>query len=90
MTLKIRFYRLFRKVTDFFRFDWWAWEFESCERCGSCYRFFYWLKDDQWRKIIGKKTGCFCLDCLVKKAEEKDISLKIEDFERIDILHWRE
>ena len=59
----------------------WNWEYESCERCGSCFRLAYAVKDEVWDSIYGSSGGCFCINCLVEVGEEKGVVVKPEDFE---------
>ena len=81
-----RLRRLMRHLLSMLDFEWWFWEYESCRRCGACYRFFYSAKDGVWRRVVGSEDGCYCLECFAKMAEEKGLKLTMADFEWINIL----
>jgi len=59
----------------------WLWEYESCNRCGNCYRLPYIVKDDIWLKINGREGGCLCFNCFIQIANEKNVLVQLEDIE---------
>lgn len=77
--------RFLRRLRNAFRWkEIWNWKYESCSRCGSCYRVPTGWRDHVWLKINnGKFGGCLCLDCAVVIAQEKRVDIKLEDIERI-------
>jgi len=60
-----------------------TWEYESCDRCGKCYRLPYRMKDNIWLAVKGEEEGLLCFDCFIQTAEEKNIVLKLEDIESL-------
>jgi len=82
--MRIFFKRVFRRFIHFLRFkEMWLWEYESCNRCGSCYRLPAGWIDSKWLAINGKEKGCLCIDCFLILAQEKNISINIRDIERM-------
>lgn len=59
----------------------WNWEYESCERCGSCFRLAYTLKNEAWDNVYGSSNGCLCLNCFLEKGAEKNFFIAPSDFE---------
>lgn len=57
------------------------WCCESCNNCGVNYRLVYSIPDELWLKINNKTTGCLCFDCLVQKAQDKNIIINKRDIE---------
>lgn len=74
--IRIFIKRFFRRLINSFRFkEMWQWKYESCVRCGSCYRITYHLRNSTWNEIKGNENGCLCMDCLLILAQEKNITL---------------
>lgn len=65
----------------------WDWEYESCERCGSCFKLAYSLRDEVWKDLCGSDDGCLCLNCVIEKAIENEITIKPEDLEWLSIFY---
>lgn len=61
--------------------------YENCDECGSNYCLCINVKDDKWIKVNGKDQGCLCMDCFLRIAQEKGISITIDDFDRIWIFN---
>ena len=57
----------------------WTWEYEKCQRCGSCFKLAYSLQDNIWMKLQGSECGCLCLNCAIEKALKKKIIIKPGD-----------
>ena len=57
------------------------WEFESCDKCGRCYRVAWTIRDDLWRQVVGEAEITLCLDCFIELAERKGIRVQKRDFE---------
>ena len=53
----------------------WLWEYESCDRCGCCYRLVTNWADTKWIEVVGTESGCLCLDCFVALAQERGVIL---------------
>jgi hypothetical protein len=64
-----------------------SWQFESCERCGHCFKLCWSVKDEIWKMVYGSDNGCLCIDCFVELANECGIKLKNKDFEAIDLFN---
>lgn len=82
--------RFLRRLRTAFRFkEIMSWQYESCDRCGSCYRVVTGWVDDLWENICPKdytepgSGGCLCTNCAVIIAQEKGIQIEIEDVERM-------
>jgi len=74
--------RIFRRLR--FAFAWrdvLSWEYESCERCGHCFRVCWSASDESWNAIHGDDGGCLCIDCFVELAERKGVKPVIERME---------
>ena len=91
--IKLVLKRLLRRVAYLWRGRL-IWEYESCERCGHCYRLLWWAKDDVWLAVYGSEKGTLCIDCFAELAEKKGIHLTAEDIGRIEFFEsdesWRE
>lgn len=75
--------RLRRRLLHLLSFrEQWEWEYESCERCGSCFRLAYDLCDDAWQHLYGSDGGCLCLSCAIVQAEERGRIIRPEH------IHW--
>ena len=55
------------------------WLYETCKNCGREQRLSWSVNQDTWKLICGKSTKTLCLECFLKRADEKKIY--------IDILH---
>lgn len=81
-------YRLINRFKPIFRFrEMWSWDYESCERCGSCFRLAYTMTNEKWKEVYGSENGCLCLDCFLKMAESKDIKISPEDILWLNIFN---
>ncbi|MDD5650300.1 MAG: hypothetical protein PHF86_07790 [Candidatus Nanoarchaeia archaeon] len=78
--------RLIRRVCYAFKFkELSIWQYESCERCGHCYKLYWSVKDSIWNLVQGNENGCLCIDCFVELAKEKNVRLSKDDFEHIEV-----
>ena len=66
------------------------WKYESCDRCGHCFKLCWSAKDDIWMKVMNTDNGCLCIDCFVEIAKNKNIYISNKDIERIDIFNPKE
>ena len=80
-----RLKRYWRRLRHVFRWEPLFWEYESCERCGSCYRVSWWARPEAWERIIGKWDGTLCLSCFVEIAERKGFAVFHDDIENVDV-----
>ena len=87
--IKLILLRLLRRIAYIWRGRL-VWEYESCERCGHCYRLAWWAKDGVWRAVYGSDKGTLCIDCFAEMAEKKGITLSPHDFERIEFFEPEE
>ncbi|MDD5649302.1 MAG: hypothetical protein PHF86_02610 [Candidatus Nanoarchaeia archaeon] len=58
------------------------WEYESCKRCGHCFRLLWSVKDELWRKVTGSVDdggGSLCVDCFIELALQKNIKISNDD-----------
>jgi len=81
--------RIIRRIKFFPRFVLEAkrWEYESCQKCGSCFRIAWKVRDDIWQTVTGKNNGgSYCVDCFIKLAETKDIVIKKSDI-KLDLFY---
>ena len=73
--------RLINRLKPLLRFrEIWSWDYESCERCGSCFRLAYTVTNEKWQEVYGSERGCLCLSCFLELASLKDITVRPEDF----------
>ena len=80
-TMKRFFKRLKNRIKACFRFrDMWTWNYESCERCGSCLRIAYTIQDEIWYIVYGSDKGCLCLNCFLELASEKNVTITPDHF----------
>jgi hypothetical protein len=56
--------------------DFFTWEYESCEKCGQCYRLHCHVDDDLWLKVYGSELGTLCPHCFLRMAEKKNIKVR--------------
>lgn len=77
-TLRLkRFFRRLRFAFD--DVDAATWEYESCERCGHCIRFTWWVRDEVWVRVYGSPSGCFCPNCFLAVAARNGIKVDADD-----------
>lgn len=78
--------RILRRLRFAFRWkELLNWEYESCERCGHCFKICWSARDQKWVEVYGSDDGCLCIDCFVELAEERGISVEPEDIERMGL-----
>lgn len=80
--------RIFRRI--FYVFKWREllnWEYESCERCGHCFRLYWKTKNSKWIEVYGGENGCLCIDCFIELANKKNIPLVKNDIEKIELFN---
>jgi hypothetical protein len=65
--------------------DLWSWEFESCERCGRCFRLAYSVDDEIWEAVYGSEDGCLCPECFLVLAEKQYVYVEPEHFDWLSI-----
>jgi hypothetical protein len=87
-----RFRRLLRRFKNrlkpLFRLrELWRWEFESCERCGACFKLAYTLRDGAWNALYGSDNGCLCLNCAAEKALDQKLLITPRDFEYLSLFY---
>lgn len=76
--------RFFRRLKHLLRIhEMWTWEYESCNRCGCCYRLPAGWVDDIWLEVNGRENGCLCVDCFLTLAQAKGIDIRLDDIERL-------
>lgn len=77
-----RFFRRFKnRLKACFRFrEMWFWDYESCERCGSCFRVAYLVKDEIWNSVYGSSEGCLCINCFLELASKKKVLVTPDSF----------
>lgn len=82
--------RFIRRIRFALRFkEMWEWQYESCEECGSNFRWCWAIKDELWSSIYGSSNGTLCPDCTIKRGLKKGIRLKDKDFEHKQIFQSR-
>lgn len=82
----VAFTRFIRRLRHAFRWEVWSWKYESCQRCGSCFRMpGIWL-DGTWNLIADPKAT-LCVDCFLVLAYEKGIRIDKEDIQRLYIFN---
>ncbi|MGE5438025.1 MAG: hypothetical protein ACM3O3_12500 [Syntrophothermus sp.] len=84
--LKIFLNRFIRRLKYFKYFikESLIWEYESCKRCGNSFRIRWNIKDEIWNKVTNTNDdsgGSYCVDCFIKLAENKNITIKNDDIE---------
>lgn len=80
--------RFFRRLRYAFQFyEMWTWRYESCRRCGKCYRLPCGIQEEIWLKVNGKSEGCLCFDCFIILAQEKNIKFGIKNIERLSVFN---
>lgn len=67
-----------------------TWPYESCERCGHCFRLCWSVKDNKWIEVMGHEEGCLCIDCFIELAYKKGIFIQKSDIERIEVFNPEE
>jgi len=83
---KIGMLRVIRRIRNIPRFiiESFTWEYESCIICGNSFRIRWQVKDELWQKVMNvtdETGGSLCLDCFIKKAEQKGITINQCDIE---------
>ena len=63
-----------------------SWKYESCDRCGSCFKIMYEVKDETWINVYGSSGGCYCLNCFIEVAMKKKIAITKDDFEWLALM----
>jgi hypothetical protein len=80
---KMILFRILRRIRYVFVLnDLLIWEYESCQRCGHCFRICWSVKDEIWKKVMNVTDdggGSLCVDCFVELACAKNIEIKDED-----------
>jgi len=61
------------------------WRYEHCKICGREQRLAWSVKDEVWKKVMGNWNRVACLECFLKKADEKKINITKTDF---NFLGW--
>jgi len=56
-----------------------TWEYESCRRCGHCFRLCWQVSDDKWIAVHGNEGGCLCIDCFIELANKRGIKINNSD-----------
>ncbi len=76
--------RFMARLRNLFRFyEMWIDEWESCGRCGSCYRIPVGWRTEIWIKINNGLNGCLCGDCAVLMAEKRGVKISVNDINRM-------
>lgn len=84
MRIKYILRRFIRRLQ--FAFDFkslWAWGYETCSKCGMDYRLVIDIKDQTWLLVNGTDSGCLCNNCFLKIAQEKNINISLDDFNKL-------
>jgi hypothetical protein len=80
--------RFFRRLKFAFKFDEIiTWQYESCQRCGHCFKLNWSARDDKWLEVLGNEDGCLCIDCFIEVAKEKNVIITQHDIERMEIFN---
>lgn len=80
--------RFFNRLKPLLRFsEIWDWDYESCERCGACFKLAYTFRDDLWLVLYGSEDGCLCLNCALEKAINKGVFIAPADFEWLSLFY---
>jgi hypothetical protein len=81
LSIIIIFNRFIARLKHVFRFsEIISWEYETCGMCGMDYRLAIGIEDSKWITVNGKSGGCLCLNCFLKMAEKKNITIDYDDF----------
>lgn len=84
------FLRFFRRLRHAFRWkEIWRWDFESCQRCGSCYKICVNWSDKFWWKIRGTDSGTLCPECTITISQENMITLHSDYIESMYIFNTK-
>lgn len=85
---KLVFKRIIRRIKYVFNLhEILTWSFESCEKCGHCFKLMWSIKNEKWIKVMGTDNGCLCIDCFIEIAKKKNIKITQNDFETIEIFN---
>jgi hypothetical protein len=78
--------RILRRIKYIFIFkEIISWKYESCERCGHCFRLVWSVKDPLWKAVYGSSNGCLCFDCFVELAMRQNIELTKDDIVKLEV-----
>ena len=61
-----------------------TWPYESCKRCGHCFKQQWSVADEVWKKVMEVSDsggGSLCLDCFIEVAKRKRVPVKGSDFD---------
>jgi hypothetical protein len=75
--------RIFRRIKYVFTKELFEWPYESCRRCGHCFKVQWNVRDEKWKEVIGvldEGGGSFCIDCFLEIADNKYVEIKPSDF----------
>lgn len=56
------------------------WRYETCKICRREQRLTWAVKDEVWEEVMGEYKRVVCLECFLRKADEKKIRIKKDDF----------
>ena len=82
MWIRVFWWRLSARVKNCFRIrEMWTWKYESCRRCGSCYRVPIGWVEEAWLGVNDISDGCLCADCFITIAQQRNFKLLHSDIE---------
>ena len=55
------------------------WKYEVCGICKREQRIAWAINNEIWFKVMGENKLVVCLECFLKKAEERKIKVKVDD-----------
>jgi hypothetical protein len=85
---KIILKRIIRRIKYVFYFrELVTWKYESCERCGHCYKLLWSTTDKIWFEVHENMNGCLCLDCFIELAKRKKIELNEDSIKLLEIFN---
>ena len=83
---KIFLLRFLRRLRYAFNFkEMMLWKYESCNKCGRCFRLSTNWKDNLWIRINGKSEGTLCPECFISEAQKRGIPFDESDIESLFI-----
>ena len=66
-----------------------TWPYESCNRCGHCFKVCWNTKNDLWLTVYGSEGGCLCIDCFIELANKKGITIHETDIGTLELFNPR-
>ena len=60
-----------------------TWQEASCDECGKCHRVWSWVDLELWKKVVDNESTTLCIDCVLKMAEKRGVTVSASDFKRL-------